>query len=168
MFIGLWSMLPKVRFICPVWASLLLLAYLIYMSVTVSGSHKWSYRILNCAGEALVLLLTGLFVVPNVGFKTFPPLDFVPQLYLPTIALLWLVFGSILGFVCWVFKHTFFPSAEVVYVKQKEEPAPQNINVTIKQVISRSDDELAQKDKDKKKKSPSSLDKDKDDNEDED
>lgn len=168
MFIGLWSMFPNFYFVCPVWATILLLAYLVYMSVTVNGSHKWSYRILNCIGEAVAILLVGLFVVPNVEFGTFPPLNFVPHLTLPIIALLWLVFGSILGFVCWVFKHTFFPSAEVVYVKPKEEPAPQNINVTIKQVISRSDDEIAKKDKDKKKKSSPDLDKNEDDDEDED
>ena len=127
----------------PIWVTILALVYLIFMStVGVRGEHRWDLAIGQRVVEGAVLGLAG-WLMPGVTLETIPILNlFVHDVQLWHIGIVFVVVGIPLSFASWFFKHDFtdpLKNQDKPYVHNPN--APSKVEVTVKQIIIRSDDE---------------------------
>ena len=105
----------------PIWVTILAMVYLIFMStVGVRGEHRWDLAIGQRVVEGAVLGLAG-WLMPGVTLETIPILNlFVHDVQLWHIGIVFVVVGK-------------------PYVHNPN--APSKVEVTVKQIIIRSDEE---------------------------
>lgn len=115
--------MKEVMYMVPWWGTALIFAYVIYRAIATPLDQEYRLSALYTprlvVTEGLMLLLVG-FVLPNVSFQTFPPLDvFGKTLTGIEVSCSYVVLGIVIATITWICRRLFGKETPD-YVEQEE------------------------------------------------